>query len=49
MSQTVIIRTKKTKIVIAGAGFVGLTTARYFDQGLARRADIEVVLISRHK
>jgi hypothetical protein len=32
MSQNVIIRTKKTKIVIAGGEFVGLTAARYFDQ-----------------
>jgi NADH:ubiquinone reductase (H+-translocating) len=47
MSQNFIIQTKKTKIVIAGGGFVGLTAARYFDQGLARRSDIDVVLISR--
>ena len=47
MSQSVITRTKKTRIVIAGGGFVGLTAARYFDHGLARRSDIEVVLISR--
>ena len=38
---------RRTKIVIAGGGFAGLTAARYFDQGLARRGDIEVVLISR--
>ncbi len=33
MNQNVITSTKKTKIVIAGRGFVGLTAARYFDQG----------------
>ena len=38
---------KKTKIVIAGGGFAGLSAARYFDKRLARRADIEVVLICR--
>ena len=38
---------KKTKIVIAGGGFAGLTAATYLDKGLARREDIEVVLISR--
>jgi NADH:ubiquinone reductase (H+-translocating) len=38
---------KKTKIVIAGGGFAGLSAARYFDQGLARRPEIDVVLISR--
>lgn len=38
---------KKTRIVIAGGGFAGLYAARYFDKRLARRPDIEVVLISR--
>jgi NADH dehydrogenase len=38
---------KKTKIVIAGGGFAGLTAATYLDKRLARREDIEVVLISR--
>ena len=38
---------KKTKIVIAGGGFAGLAAATYFDKRFARRADIEVVLISR--
>ena len=33
---------KKTKIVIAGGGFAGLYAARYFDKGLAYRADLEV-------
>src|SRR6201993_3572465 len=38
---------KKTKIVIAGGGFAGLSAATYLDKRFARRADIEVVLISR--
>src|SRR5438045_614953 len=38
---------KKTKIVIAGGGFAGLYAAKYFDKHLARRADIDVTLISR--
>jgi NADPH-dependent 2,4-dienoyl-CoA reductase/sulfur reductase-like enzyme len=38
---------RKNKIVIAGGGFAGLSAAMYFDKRLARRADIEVVLISR--
>jgi NADH dehydrogenase len=33
--------------VIAGGGFAGLSAAMYFDKRLARRPDIEVVLISR--
>ena len=39
--------TKKTRIVIAGGGFAGLYAARYLDKTLARRADVEVTLISR--
>jgi NADH:ubiquinone reductase (H+-translocating) len=39
--------TKKTRIVIAGGGFAGLYAARYLDKTLARRADMEVTLISR--
>ena len=38
---------KKTKIVIAGGGFAGLYAAMYFEKKLARRADMEVTLISR--
>jgi NADH:quinone reductase (non-electrogenic) len=38
---------KKTKIVIAGGGFAGLYAAKYFDKHVARRADVEVTLISR--
>ena len=37
----------KTKIVIAGGGFAGLTAATYLDKRLAGREHIEVVLISR--
>jgi NADH:ubiquinone reductase (H+-translocating) len=38
---------KKTHIVIAGGGFAGLYAAIHFDKRLARRADVEVTLISR--
>jgi hypothetical protein len=38
--------TKKTRVVIAGGGFVGLSAAQYFEQTLARRPDVEVTLIS---
>src|SRR6201987_4492055 len=38
---------KKTKIVIAGGGLAGLAAATYLDKRLARRADVEVTLISR--
>ncbi|MDB6018476.1 MAG: dehydrogenase [Pedosphaera sp.] len=38
---------KKTKVVILGGGFGGLYAALYLDKSLARRADVEVTLISR--
>lgn len=38
---------KKTRIVIAGGGFAGLYAAIHFEKRLARRADVEVTLISR--
>jgi NADH dehydrogenase len=38
---------EKTRIVIAGGGFAGLYAAIHFDKRLARRADVEVTLISR--
>ena len=37
---------KTTRIVIAGGGFAGLYAAIYFEKRLARRADVEVTLIS---
>jgi NADH dehydrogenase len=36
-----------TRIVIAGGGFAGLYAAMHFDKRLARRAGVEVTLISR--
>ena len=33
--------------MIAGGGFAGLYAAKYFDKHLARRADIDVTLMSR--
>ena len=38
---------KKTNVIIAGGGFAGLSAAMYLDKRLARRADVEVTLISR--
>ena len=38
---------KTTKIVIAGGGFAGLYAAMHFEKRLARRADVEVTVISR--
>ena len=38
---------KTTSIVIAGGGFAGLYAAIHFDKRLARRADVEMTLISR--
>ena len=38
---------KKTKVIILGGGFAGLSAAMYLDKTLARRADVEVTLISR--
>jgi NADH dehydrogenase len=38
---------KTTRIVIAGGGFAGLYAAMHFDKRLARRAGVEVRLISR--
>ena len=36
----------RTRIVIAGGGFAGLSAAMYLDKTLARREDMEVTLIS---
>jgi NADH dehydrogenase len=38
---------KTTKIIIAGGGFAGLYAAKYLDEHLAQRPDIEVTLIAR--
>jgi len=38
---------KKTRVVIAGGGFAGLSAAMYLDKTLARREDVEVTMISR--
>src|SRR5262245_40103898 len=38
---------KTIKIVIAGGGFAGLYEAIHYDNRMARRADVEVTLISR--
>ncbi len=38
---------KKTRVIIAGGGFAGLSAAMYLDKNLARRDDVEVTLISR--
>lgn len=37
---------KKSRVVIAGGGFAGLSAAMYLDKTLARRSDAEVTLIS---
>ena len=37
----------RVKIVIAGGGFAGLSAAMYLDKTLARRADVDVTLVSR--
>ena len=39
--------TVKTQIVILGGGFAGVETARYLDRTAAKRADVEVTLVSR--
>src|SRR6266550_3564702 len=38
---------KKTKVLILGGGFAGLSAAMYLDKTLARNADAEVTLINR--
>jgi NADH dehydrogenase len=40
-------KSRKTQIVILGGGFAGVETARYLDRTAAKRADIEVTLVSR--
>ena len=38
---------RKTQIVILGGGFAGIESARYLDRTAAKRADVEVTLVSR--
>ena len=38
---------KKTKVIILGGGFAGLSAAMYLDKTVARCADVEVTLINR--
>src|SRR5204862_816237 len=38
---------QKTRIVILGGGFGGVTTARHLERLCKRRRDIEIVLVSR--
>src|SRR6202023_852052 len=38
---------KKTRVIIAGGGFAGLSAAMYLDKTLARREEVEVTLVSR--
>ena len=40
-------RTEKTRILILGGGFAGVEAARYLDRTAAKRADVEVTLVSR--
>jgi NADH dehydrogenase len=47
MVQEIKARTEKTRILILGGGFAGVETARYLDRTAARRADVEVTLVSR--
>ena len=37
----------KTQILILGGGFAGVAVARYLDRTVAKRADVEVTLVSR--
>jgi NADH dehydrogenase len=40
-------KTGKTRILILGGGFAGVEAARYLDRTAAKRADVEVTLVSR--
>jgi NADH dehydrogenase len=41
------VTTGKTQVVILGGGFAGVEAARYLDRTAAKRADVEVTLVSR--
>ena len=47
MPQKMNSNTGKTQIVILGGGFAGVEVARYLDRTAAKRADVEVTLVSR--
>lgn len=40
-------KNEKTQIVILGGGFAGVAAAQYLDRKAAKRADVEVTLVSR--
>ena len=40
-------KTDKIRIVILGGGFAGVAAAQYLDRTAAKRADVEVILVSR--
>ena len=40
-------KSQKTRIVILGGGFGGVTTARHLERLCQRRQDVEIVLVSR--
>src|SRR5947209_9565961 len=47
MVQEINRKAQKTQIVILGCGFAGVETAQYLERTAAKRADIEVTLVSR--
>ena len=47
MEQKTAAKKGKTRIVILGGGFAGVETARFLDRTAAKRADVEVTLVSR--
>lgn len=46
-TDTARLGTDKTRILILGGGFAGVEAARYLDRTAAKRADVEVTLVSR--
>lgn len=47
MAQEINAKSGKTQIVILGGGFAGVGTARYLDRTAAKRADVDITLVSR--
>src|SRR5271154_6435890 len=41
------LKKEKTQIVILGGGFAGVAAAQYLDRTAAKRADVEVTIVSR--